>query len=163
MGAACSVLKVNNKSFNISETDVIKFIMPIYYTAEIINHEDILMASLSWQTVLNNLSPQFLDAKGDSSFTYSSCVVYFYDSFFTRLFDIHPQSKVLFNSGMKHQGKFLTKLINLSISEFSIKKKSDLLKRFTELYDELGFQAAECKYIHYLKFKIKFVQIFKIF
>ena len=148
MGGTCSILNAGNKSLSICETDIIKFIMPIYYTTEIINHEDILIASFSWQTVLNNLSPQFLVAKVDSSFAYSSCVVYFYDSFFTRLFDIHPQSKVLFNSGMKQQGKFLTKLINLSISEFSIKKKSDLLKRFSELYDELGFQAAECKFYY---------------
>jgi len=95
--------------------------------------------------ILNETSKDFLDKKkNDKNFTYSSCVTYFYDSFYMRLFDIHPMSKNLFKNGMRSQGKFLVKMITLALSEINDSKKFDkTLVKLAEVHNERGVKAVE--------------------
>jgi hypothetical protein len=121
---------------------------PDYYSALSINDEDLLMVHFSWQTIINNLSPKFLNDKRDQKFLYSSCIVYFHDSFFSQLFELRPDTKLSFKGGIKNQGKFLTNLIWLAIKICSKQESSQLTNSFSAKYYEMGFKALECKYLN---------------
>ncbi|RYY88393.1 hypothetical protein EON63_02445 [archaeon] len=43
----------------------------------------------------------------NKDFHYNSSVTFFYDSFYIRLFDIHPMSRQLFKGGMRSQGEYI--------------------------------------------------------
>jgi hypothetical protein len=135
----------SDKQFNAAEKA-----MPVYYTIEPLNQEDLLIAHFSWQTILNNLSPQFLKLKVTANLQYSSCIVYFHDTFFNRFVEIYPPSKSLFKGGIKSKGKFLTNLISLSMKECSTVERNDLMAKFSEMYSELNFKAPECKSLFYI-------------
>jgi hypothetical protein len=52
--------------------------------------DDIDLAQRKWNLIINDVSPHFNKKKGSPGYTQSSCIMLFYDSFYQRLFDIHP-------------------------------------------------------------------------
>lgn len=120
---------------------------PVYYIDEVVTREEIQMALANWELILHEQAPEFLRRRKEEAekFPYHSCVIFFYDSYYTRLFDIHPACRPLFKSGMKAQGRFLVKLISFSLSEFENPERFDKL---TEVHYHHGVQAVECKPYH---------------
>ena len=95
------------RKFDISDMDVINLMMPVYYTKSPVTDIDILKAKTAWDMVLHDTSPKFLLYKnGDELQSISkdansppSCMMWFYDTFYQRLFDVHPTSRALFTGG----------------------------------------------------------------
>ena len=79
--------------------EVVAIMMPIYYTDALVTPEDFVLASANWDMILNDQSPVYLELK-KSRFEYSSCVVFFYETFYARLFDVHPVSKTFSNQAV---------------------------------------------------------------
>jgi hemoglobin-like flavoprotein len=130
-----------------SESNIVKLMFPLYYSPTNITAEEHKIASDGWNAILNDKTPEFLARKTDPKFGYSSCVIFFYDSFYTRLFNVHPMSKHLFKNGMRSQGKFLVKMITLALSEINDSSKFDkTLIKLAEIHNERGVKAIECKY-----------------
>ena len=130
-----------------NEKEIIRLMMPVYYSPEDINPTERKLAQDAWQLILDDKSPAFLAQRGTPGFEYQSCVTFFYDSFYTRLFDIHPLSRQLFKNGMKSQGKFLVKMISLALSELDDPHKFDLtLIKLAEIHYQRGVKSVECKY-----------------
>ena len=76
--------------------EVVAIMMPIYYTDALVTPEDFVLASDNWDNmILNDQSPVYLEMKRNGS-EYSSCVVFFYETFYKRLFDVHPVSNSKF-------------------------------------------------------------------
>ena len=145
MGSGSST---NNPVTNLhkSESAVVKLMFPLYYSSQDISREEHKSASDGWNSILNDKTPEFLARKNDPEFGYSSCVIYFYDSFYTRLFNVHPMSRNLFKNGMRSQGKFLVKMITLALSEINDGVKFDkTLVKLAEVHNERGVKAIECK------------------
>ncbi len=129
-----------------NEKEIVKLMMPVYYTVQEVSIEERKLASNSWDLILNEKSPEFLSKKGNPDFPYQSCVTFFYDSFYLRLFDVHPLCKQLFKKGMKSQGKFLVKMISLALSELDDPEKFDKnLVKLSEVHFQRGVKAVECK------------------
>lgn len=129
-----------------NEKEIVKLMMPVYYTVQEVSIEERKLASNSWDLILNEKSPEFLSKKGDPDFPYQSCVTFFYDSFYLRLFDVHPLCKQLFKKGMKSHGKFLVKMISLALSELDDPDKFDKnLVKLSEVHFQRGVKAVECK------------------
>lgn len=104
------------------------------------------MAMDSWNLILDDQSPVFRERKGKPDFPYQSCVTFFYDTFYTRLFDIHPTCRHMFKSGMRAQGKFLVKMISLALSELDDPEQFDKnLVKLAEIHYERGVKSVECK------------------
>jgi hypothetical protein len=144
MGGAPSISQSVQLQRN--EKEVVKLMMPVYYTEGDVSVEERNLAQISWDLVLNDKSPEFLSRKGQSDFSYDCCVIFFYDSFYLRLFDVHPLCRQLFKAGMKSQGKFLVKMISLSLSELDDKNKFDKnLIKLAQVHFERGVKAVECK------------------
>lgn len=145
MGGGNSTLTNN---LNQSDAVIVRLMMPVYYTTEETTEEEHIMAQSSWAMVLNNTAPKYVELKeNDVNFRYHSAVVFFHDSFYNRLFNVHPMAKELFKSGMKSQGKFLVQMITLSLSELKMKEKFDkTLRKLAEIHHQRSVKAIECKY-----------------
>lgn len=140
-----SVSRSHATSLQRNETEVVKLMMPVYYNDEKTTLEELEAATASWKAILNNVAPEFLRMKKtDPAFLHPSSIVYFYNSFYARLFDIHPLAKDLFRD-VKSQGKFLVKMISLSLSEDQDPTKfNDTLTKLAEIHNERGIKAVEC-------------------
>lgn len=147
MGGALSTAKM--KQLKASQEQVIKLLMPVYYTEENLSKEEQQLAKECWACVISDKTPEFLSREGKSGFPYNSCAVFFYDSFYTRLFDIHPASRRLFIDSVQSQGRFLVKLIGLALSD-GVHDNPELfdtsLMHLATVHFEHGVRAAECKY-----------------
>jgi hypothetical protein len=156
MGAALSTPKkiISTKSPpEKTEDDMIRLMMPLYYTTTPITDRDRLLASKTWQLILDNESPEFIHQKQTNpAFSYNQCAEFFFDSFYFRLFDIHPASRKLFKASMKHQGTFLVKMISISLSEAEDPRIFDMtLRKLAEIHYQRGVKAFECKTIIFLR------------
>ncbi len=131
-----------------NEKEIIKLMLPVYYLHVDASPDEIKIASDSWELILNDKSPEFLKRKeNDTNFQYGSCMIFFYDSFYTRLFDMHPICRPLFLNGIKIQGRFLVKMLSLSLSVYQDPVKFDhALLKLAEGHYHGGVKSVECKY-----------------
>lgn len=144
MGSTSSTLDPASKLTKNAQ-EVVKLMYPLYYTTINISKDEHALASAAWESILNDKSEEFLRMKGTPDFPYSSCVIFFYDTFYTRLFNVHPMSRNLFKNGMRSQGKFLVKMITLALSEIndSTGKFDKTLIKLAEVHNERGVKAVE--------------------
>jgi hypothetical protein len=66
--------------------------LPVYYTTETLNKDDIKLAENSWNYVANDTSPIYIEKLTSTTFAhaYPTCKDWFLEVFYDRLFDIHP-------------------------------------------------------------------------
>jgi len=145
MGGASSTATSHASALGKTETEIVRLMMPIYYTTVEITPEERKAANESWNLILNNTAPEFeARRRTDADFKFESTVMFFYDIFYARLFDIHPLSKELFKRGMKAQGKFLVQMITLSLSERENPEKyNTTLTKLAEIHYHRGVKALE--------------------
>ena len=111
MGAATSCR-------NDDDVSTLENALPAYHVKNLtVSAEDVSKAKKSWNLILDDKSPEYMRLMSDgiSSPINVSCLVWFYDSFYERLFQIHPSSRELFRGSMKKQGLVLAKIIGISI------------------------------------------------
>eukprot|EP01035_Chromulina_nebulosa_P018127 gene18127-23781_t len=97
--------------------EIFEFMKPIYYIHDAqVNQSDIQLAQQSWDIILDDKSPEYLKKKSCNEITAVSCLTWFYDCFYDRLFDIHPTCRSLFKNNMIVQGKALVKLITTALT-----------------------------------------------
>ena len=82
-------------------------------------------------------SEHFIALKQNSEFTHTSCISYFFDIFYERLFDVHPLCEPMFKSGMKAQ----------------VYTSCNLLLNFLQLLYYLGEISSENDIIVYQSFR----------
>lgn len=128
-----------------SQKAIVELMMPLYFDPVDCTHEEHKAAEAAWNLVLTDKSPEFLARKGTEGFPYLSNVTFFFDTFYCRLFDIHPAAKELFKHGMKGQGKFLVMMISLSLSEIEKPAQFDkTLIKLAEIHYKKAVKAVEC-------------------
>ena len=121
-----------------SDDFVVSIMMPVYYIHNAkVSHSDIEEAAASWKLITDDTSTEFERRKKNPKFTHFSCISWFFSNFYNRLFDIHPLCKSLFGSGLQSQGRFLVKMISLTLSQLGDEVKfgetmSELVKRHCE-------------------------------
>lgn len=147
MGAASSS-NLNKGDEEITEKkmeDMVNLVLPLYYTTELLTPVEYDLVHSLWEMVLNNTAPEFVQMRKDPCFHYSTCIAFFYDTYYNRLFDVHPLCRDLFNDVAK-QGKFLVKMISLALSEKQDPQKYEqTLIKLAFVHNELGVKAMECK------------------
>lgn len=128
-----------------NEEEIVKLMLPIYYTTELLTDEELELAKTAWNIVLNSSAPEFIRLKQNPAFPFDTCVKYFYSNFYQRLFDIHPLAKDLFKD-LNMQGHFLVKIITLALSEKDDPKRYEAtLVKLTQVHNDRGVKAVECK------------------
>lgn len=151
MGSALGTTLPSKSLFHpkIAEKEMVKYLMPVYYIDEKLTEEESKTAADAWNLILNDKSPEYLRRRSsEPNFPYNCCVTFFYDGYYSRLFDIHPNCRPLFKNGMKAQGRFLVKMITLSLSEFEDPERFDrTLVKLAEVHYERGVRACECQFL----------------
>eukprot|EP00341_Mesodinium_pulex_P016249 CAMPEP_0116963160 /NCGR_PEP_ID=MMETSP0467-20121206/47735_1 /TAXON_ID=283647 /ORGANISM="Mesodinium pulex, Strain SPMC105" /LENGTH=233 /DNA_ID=CAMNT_0004651715 /DNA_START=21 /DNA_END=722 /DNA_ORIENTATION=- len=100
-----------------TEKEIIVLMMPVYYIHDgAVTKEDIEVARQSWGYIIEDKSPAFIENKKNPDFDQSSCISWFYGIFYERLFNVHPMCQPLFTSGLVSQGKFLVKMVSLTLN-----------------------------------------------
>ena len=146
MGAGSSVDHMAAAHEKRSIEDVVAVMMPVYYTDSAVTETDHDVCQKSWDMILDDTSPHYIECCKDTKFSqeFGSCIMYFYDTFYKRLFDVHPMCKSMFKSGMKAQGKALVKIVTLSLSMFHDDDKFDaVLSKLAVVHNERGVKAVE--------------------
>lgn len=145
MGGASSIPA--SATLSSDQTALVKLILPVYYSEELISEEEVTDAQHAWDKVLNDTSPAYLKAKEDSSSfceEHPSCVTWFFTTFYLRLFDIHPDSRSMFSAGLKTQGKFLVSMITLALTlVLNPPKLEKVLLNLAIKHNERGVKAIE--------------------
>ena len=70
---------------------MLTLLLPVWYTDEKISEDEIQLARQSWNLILQDTSEEFQRLKGTEGFQYHSAVVWFFDTFYNRFYDVHPQ------------------------------------------------------------------------
>jgi hypothetical protein len=79
-----------------STEEIVGLLMPVYFTDIEPSKEDVELAQQKWNLIIDDESEHFKKKKGQPGYTQASCVSLFFDSFYKRLFDIHPVSLSIF-------------------------------------------------------------------
>jgi Globin len=106
MGAIISSRKVPQEGGKEEEL-VVKF--PAYYIEADITTADIQRARESWELIAQGTSVEYQQKR--FMLDNSSCLAWFYDSFYDHLFEVAPNTKPLFKNDIVVQGKALVRMI----------------------------------------------------
>jgi hypothetical protein len=107
--------------------DIVLLMMPVYFCSDALSAEHVAKARKEWVSIIHSTAQGYVtekkaaaDASADAAandlvgeakaFAYRSSVEMFYETFYSRLFDIHPLAKDLFVDS-KSKGRFLVKMI----------------------------------------------------
>lgn len=96
---------------------VIGHLMPLYYIKDaVVSPQEAQQARKSWEMITNDTSPAFIEGKAaDPPLPSISCLAWTYETFYDRLFDVHPSAKPLFKNNMVVQGKAFCSIINIAL------------------------------------------------
>jgi hypothetical protein len=103
--------------------EIVTILMPAYYIEASITDDDLAIANGTWQHIVADTSPEFISRKqSDPLFPYSTCMNWFFNAFYMRLFDVHPMCRPLFKNGLDTVGKFLIQMVSLCLNQLKKEK-----------------------------------------
>eukprot|EP01035_Chromulina_nebulosa_P020726 gene20726-26870_t len=119
--------------------------MPTYYSKEPVTLHDIEIAKGLFNFVMEDKAPGYLRIKESNlNKQYTSALVFVYETFYARLFEVIPTAKDLFKTGFTSQGQGLVKLIAfLLMDPADIEIFKSKLLEITEKHNERGIRAVE--------------------
>ena len=127
------------------ETEIVKMMMPVYYDESNLSEEEFEAACTSWNLILENKAKRFIQQKKrDENFPHTTSFSFFHHVFYSRLHDVHPIGKEVFND--PSGGKFLTRLLQVILYERNDTIKFRItLAKLAEIHHSRGVKAVECK------------------
>lgn len=123
--------------------------MPVYFLKEDLTRAEVDVARASWSLVLGDplegeVNPHFINNNIKETLGHQSTVIWFFDTFYKRFFDVHPSAKPLFKGGLKTQGRFMVKMITLLLSNLDDREKFvDNLVKLAHVHNKRGIKAIE--------------------
>lgn len=126
----------------IEETMV--WMMPLYYSKDDVNQQDIENCRLTWDGILHDTLPSFIAMKGTPGFTHESCRSWFYHTFYNRLAETQPHTKGLFVNGVDTVGVFMVKMLSMCLTQLQKKEEfENTLKALALRHCQRGIQVNE--------------------
>lgn len=158
VSAAANVQKKNN----IDEAEMIKLLMPVYYTtAPLLPHEK-EQAIKAWKMISSGLAPEFFRRKkyDPVNTPCTSPPEFFGKQLVKRFVNVHPISQPMFSNTTTKQGTLFFRMIAFVITALEDEEKFD--NHFVMLakgHNRLGVRAVECKsaYMFLLASKVFFL------
>lgn len=127
-----------------SDKDIMKYMLPVYYTTESLTATDIDIVHASWNMILNDTAPEYVKLKESGDEAQANCVAWFYTVFYQRLFDVHPGCRQLFTREMMTQGSFLVRMISLTLQEMhDMESFRDMMRSLAEKHCAYGVKGIE--------------------
>eukprot|EP01036_Dinobryon_divergens_P040419 gene40419-53434_t len=107
----------SNTIRELNADELTQLMMPPYYIQNVVvTDNDILLGRASWKKVAEGNSEAYLAIKDTPDFEASSCLTWFYDSFYKRLFDVNPSARPLFKINLMSQGRVLMGIISTALN-----------------------------------------------
>eukprot|EP01035_Chromulina_nebulosa_P020306 gene20306-26357_t len=143
MGAGSSSNPIYNNIEQQSKELLTKFTH--FISDAVVEDSNIESSKECWKMVTDDLSPLFLTLRSqkDESIP-SSCLTWFYDSFYKLLHEFDTDSKALYNDSMRVQVRALVAMISTSLSIFknsSLDKITKSLKELSQKHYQRGVRA----------------------
>jgi hypothetical protein len=145
-----SVINIADQTSSKSEDEIVRFIMPVFYTKIPLAPEEKEAANNSLKLIVNNRCQHFFELKvKHPEIEHKLAQEYFFDVFYNRFFDVNPGSRSLFQKPINKQGSFLLRMIALLLQELEAPDKfKKTLINLTHLHSKMGVKAVECKCRH---------------
>jgi hypothetical protein len=132
-----------------TDEEIVNLMMPLYFTREPITPDELSAAVAAWKLITNDRSEHFNVIKKNSPiqpYPHANCMELFYETFYMRLFDVHPIGKTLFHRSINKQGTFFMRFVSMAIDEINDPPKWDkTFKNLTDIHNKMGVKAMECK------------------
>ena len=127
-----------------TDKEIMRYMLPIYYTSDTLTSRDIDIAHATWNMVLDDSAPEFVRMMESGDDSNPNCVAWFYTIFYNRLFDVHPGCRQLFTREMMTQGSFLVRMISLSLQEMhDMDNFRDMMCSLAEKHCTYGVKGVE--------------------
>ena len=98
--------------------EIAHLMMPSYYIKNaVVTEQDIILARASWKHITDGTSPAFYQYRASGTNESSTCLSWFYDTFYKRLFDVNPDARSLFKTNMQSQGRVLVGMISTALNQ----------------------------------------------
>ncbi len=117
--------------------------MPAYYIENAkLSDAELESLKASWDLVTQDKAAPYLQKVEQEGVAKVSCLVWFYDSFYERLFEIYPELRVYFQNSMKQQGKALVGMISMALTLLTnIVSLSEKLRSLAAMHAKRGIVA----------------------
>jgi hemoglobin-like flavoprotein len=91
----------------------------LYYIHDnVVTQDDIDIVKYGWNLILKCQTLPYLNIiKNKKDLQFNSCISWFSMVFYDRLFNVHPSCQPLFTAGLVGQGKFLVRMITVTLSQ----------------------------------------------
>ena len=98
--------------------ELTELMMPPYYIRNVVVTDiDINVARAAWRQIIDGSSKVFISFKQSLGIETSSCLTWFYDCFYNRLFDVNPSARPLFKTNIQSQGRVLMGIISTALNQ----------------------------------------------
>eukprot|EP01041_Mallomonas_annulata_P001323 gene1323-2546_t len=143
MGGISSTIVTTNRRLSIE--NLIDMVMPEYCEKDVVlSPSEVAMARSGWGLILTGSSPAFLAIKDSPDFNSSTCLTWFYDSFYKRLFDVAPATKPLFKPDISSQGRALVGMISSALKLLdNLDALVPALQNLARIHSERHIRAAQ--------------------
>lgn len=134
----------------VSEEDLVKALMPIYYTKDLISPAEQEKVVKSWKIIASGQAAEFYRLKkaDPDHVTGQTPMEFFGFSLVRRFIEVHPVVQHMFNKNIVKQGTLFFRMIAFTIAALDDESKFD--SQFVQLaktHNRMGIRAVECKFI----------------
>lgn len=143
------VAQASAKGQQISQEDVCKVLMPVYYTSAPLEPDEKEKLMKSWKLISSGQAPEFWRLKKvDPEHTPCISPVHFFGQrFINRFLEIHPAVDGMFNRNAEKQGPLFYRMIAFTVAALDDETKFE--SNFTTIaraHNRMGVRAVECKF-----------------
>lgn len=145
MGGSCSQSLMTANYDNESITPTAALMLPAYYVEhDILSDSEISLIHQSWTHITCGSGAEYLRLKSFGNFAFASCADWFSDVLHTRLFDVHPASDDVFQSGCSSHQVAVVNTLGLIIRQLSEEgNATPLLHAIADRHSLAGVKAVE--------------------
>eukprot|EP00607_Mallomonas_marina_P007162 CAMPEP_0182416392 /NCGR_PEP_ID=MMETSP1167-20130531/681_1 /TAXON_ID=2988 /ORGANISM="Mallomonas Sp, Strain CCMP3275" /LENGTH=266 /DNA_ID=CAMNT_0024589111 /DNA_START=42 /DNA_END=842 /DNA_ORIENTATION=- len=128
-----------------NQEDLVHLLMPPYYIRNVVVREtDIRRAKLSWIKITEGTAMGYMARVRNPDFLEASCLTWFYNSFYQRMFDVNPSSKPLFKSNIMSQGRVLIGIITTALNQLKEPETfKTMLTNLTHVHSQRGVRGMQ--------------------
>lgn len=129
------------------EANPLDWILPVYYTKDPLTDRELQAALKAWSSISSNRASNYIQQKRHNpDFPYSTCSEYFYDLFYERLFEVHPNARPLFKKSKKRMRQYFIGSFTMLLDSVTDSEKfTRSLISLAHVHNNIGVKAIECK------------------
>jgi hypothetical protein len=129
-----------------SEADIIRLLMPMYFTMQPLQQDELNAANHVWKLIVRNQCAHFNAIKAaHPEKNYQGVAEYLHTVFYERLFLVHPSCRSLFQRAVSKMN--LIPMISMFLTKLD---QPDQLRKsllnLVNVHNKIGIKAVECKY-----------------